>query len=214
MNAPNFSRCPTASFRGIMPNLNIAAISGPGAVYRIPSASRICRNLRSSLTMGSVPRVRCKRRTPASPPERRGSLTMASVLVERLGSPVHPTNSGSVGARVRGLVLVVVVFAGVAGSLLGPRRHVARPEYDRAPAVDPHRERRDLMIVIERPFDLQRVVHVDRREVLLGPPPRRRELDAVVRAVRRRQCELDALVEVRIPVHRGHGAFDRDQILL
>src|SRR5438552_7444852 len=213
MNAPNFSRCPTASLRGIMPNLNIAAISGAGAVYRIPSASRMCRNLRSSLTMRSIPPDRCKRSTPASPPESRRSLTMASVLVERLGSPVHPTKSGSVGARVRGLVLVVVVFAGVAGSLLGPRRHLARPEYDRAPAVDPHRERRDLMIVIERPFDLQRVVHVDRREVLLGPPPWRRDLDAVVRAVRRGQRELDALVEVRIPVHRGHGAFDRYQML-
>src|SRR5256712_5330786 len=126
-------------------------------------------------------------------------------------SPESPGESNLIGARVLGLVLVV--FARMAGSLLGPRRHLARSEDDRVAAVDPDRERFDLVSVIERPFDLQRVIHVDRWEVLLGPPPRRPELDAVVRTVRRGQGDFDTLVEMRIPFHGGHGPFDRHQML-
>src|SRR5438445_2299892 len=124
---------------------------------------------------------------------------------------IRPSEANSVGARVLGLV--PVVFAGLARPLLGPGGQLAGPEHDRVPAVDPDRERLDLVSIVEPPFDLQRVIHVDRREVLLGPPPRRRELDAVVRAVRRGQRDFDTLVEMRIPFHGGHGPFDRHQML-
>src|SRR2546426_8916465 len=58
-------------------------------------------------------------------------------------SPERPGESNLIGTRVLGLVLVV--FARMAGSLLGPRRHLARPEDNRVPAVDPDRERFDLV---------------------------------------------------------------------
>src|SRR3989442_1066816 len=80
--------------------------------------------------------------------------------------------SGRASLRTVVLGLVPVVFAGLARPLLGPGGHLAGPEHDRVPAVDPDRERLDLVSIVEPPLDLQRVVHVDRREVLLGPPPR------------------------------------------
>src|SRR5207245_10636452 len=101
----------------------------------------------------------------------------------------------SVRARVLGLVLVVL--AGMAGPLLRPRRHLAGPEHDRVPAVDPDRERLDLVAVVEHTLDLQRAIHMNRREVLLGPPPRRRKLDAEMRPARRRKRQLDTLLELR-----------------
>src|SRR2546425_11399489 len=132
---------------------------------------------------------------------------------KRRGETDSQSPPSSVRVGVLGLVLVVVVFARLAGSLLGPRGHLAGPEHNRVPAVDPDCERLYLVAVIERALDLQCVIHMNRREVLLGPPPRRRKLDAVVRPVRGRQREFDTFVEVRIPIHRGHRAFNRHQIL-